>query len=133
MPRFDVGDVPVGPIEFQGEAAWAFIERDALASAAGIPGDLWGYYLQMNYHFMPQWLQENASAIFLPRSTFTAVARFDQIDLDGNRRRRLTFGLNFRPVESAALKLSYQFNDGGGSAPLSADDDALVLSITSYF
>ena len=55
------------------------------------------------------------------------------VNLDGYVQRRSTIGLNYRPVESAAFKIDYQFNRGTGSAPNSADDDAFVASLTSYF
>ena len=81
---------------------------------------------------MPQ-KNENLGAIFMPGSVLTFVTRFGAVDLDGARRRRLTLGLNFRPIESAAFKLDYQFNRGTGAAPRSAEDDAFLVSITSYF
>lgn len=133
FPQFQVGDVPVGPLEIQGEGAYAFIERDDFARTSGIPGDLWGYYVQTNYHFMPDCFIEDLPLVFWPESTFTFVTRWDQVDLDGNRMRRLTVGLNFRPIESTVFKFDYQFNQGKGTAPASADDDAFVFSISSYF
>ncbi|MEM7231379.1 MAG: hypothetical protein AAF517_04360, partial [Planctomycetota bacterium] len=47
VPEFKLGDFPVGPVEFQGEAGYGAIERDALAGAADLPSKLWGYYVQM--------------------------------------------------------------------------------------
>ncbi|MCZ6793437.1 MAG: hypothetical protein O7J95_07470 [Planctomycetota bacterium] len=132
IPRFDVGEFPVGPVEIQGEGAFSFVERDSFARASGVAGDLWGYYVQVNYHFMPRWLADNVP-LFFHGSTFTLVGRWDQVDLDSNRQRRLTIGLNYRPIESAAFKIDYQFNRGTGTAPASKDDDALVISLTSYF
>ena len=133
VPQFELADIPVGPVEFQGEAAHAFVERDSLARTSGVPSDIWGYYAQMNYHFMPQVLTEQLGAIFLPGSVLTFVTRFGAVDLDGSRRRRLTLGLNFRPIESTAFKLDYQFNRATGAAPRTAEDDAFLASITSYF
>lgn len=133
IPEFRVSEVPVGPIEVIGEGAINFVERDSFARASGVADDMWGYYLQSNYHFMPDWLIRNAGAIFFPGSTFTAVYRWDQIDLDGNKQRRSTVGMNYRPIESMVFKCDYQFNQGKGSAPDSSDNDAVVLSLTSYF
>ncbi len=133
LPQFDVCEVPVGPIELLAEGAYSWVERDSFARASGVADDLWGYYAQMNYHFMPAWLVENVPALFLADSTFTFVVRWGQVDLDAHRQRRLTTGLNYRPVESAAIKIDYQFNHGTGKAPASADDDAVVISLTSYF
>ncbi len=133
VPQFTLGEVPVGPIEIQGEAAYAWIERNSFARSSGVAGDMWGYYLQTGYHFMPKWLQKNAPALFWTQSTFTLVGRWDQVDLDGNKLRRWTVGLNYRPIESTVFKIDYQFNQGKGSAPDDSDDDALVISLASYF
>jgi len=133
IPQFRVADVPVGPIEVLGEAAYDFIERDDLARASGIPGDLWGYYGQVNYHFMPSFLTDNLPELFLPESTFTLVGRWDHVDLDEARRYRVTTGLNFRPIESTVFKFDYQMNWGSGTAPETTDDDAFVFSLASYF
>jgi hypothetical protein len=133
VPQFEIGQFPVGPIEILGEGAYAFVERDRFARASGVADDLWGYYAQVNYHFMPPWLVANLPLLFSQQSTFTLVGRWGHVDLDGNRRRRVTVGLNFRPVESTVIKLDYQFNQGTGSAPESADDDAFLVSIASYF
>lgn len=134
IPEFTVADrYPVGPIELQAEAAHAFVERDNFAKAQGVADDLSGYYAQVNYHFMPAYLTESVPLLFPDDSTFTAVYRWGHVNLDGYVQRRSTIGLNYRPVESAAFKIDYQFNRGTGSAPNSADDDAFVASLTSYF
>ena len=81
----------------------------------------------------PKWLQKNAPLAFWTQSTFTLVGRWEQVDLDGNKLRRWTVGLNYRPIESTVFKFDYQFNQGKGSAPDDTDNDALVISIASYF
>ena len=133
IPQFDLGQLPVGPIELQGEGAVSWIERDSFARSSGVPDDLWGYYVQANYHFLPRCLVDRVPVLFSDESTFTLVGRWGQIDLDGNKQHRATVGLNFRPIESTVIKFDYQFNQGTGSAPSSADDDAAVVSISSYF
>lgn len=81
-----------------------------------------GYYIQANYHFMPEFLKRLAPGHFTDASTFTAVVRWETVDTDtdgrtrtatgGDQRdlERLTLGLNFRPIEDTVLKLSYMFN-----------------------
>ena len=133
IPQFEVVDIPVGPIEIQGEGAYAWIERNTFARMSGVPGDLWGYYVQANYHFMPQCLIDWCPILFFPEGTFTFVVRWDQVNLDGSRMKRTTFGLNYRPVESTVFKLDFQYNNGTGNADPSADDDAIVFSIASFF
>lgn len=82
-----------------------------------------GYYVQGNYHFMPEFLKKWAPSHFTDASTFTAVVRWEHVDTDtdnrtiignafGNRREleRLTLGINFRPIEDTVFKFDWQFN-----------------------
>jgi len=134
--QFQPGGVPVGPIEVLGEGAYADIERNTFARGLGVPGDFWGYYAQVNYHFLPEYFLPRGTRLttaLFPDSIFTLVGQWNHVNLDGNRRYRWTVGLNFRPVESTVLKLDYQFNHGTGKAPESADRDAFLISLASYF
>lgn len=142
-----------GPFEVIGESAWARID----ASGAGTPltpTGMQGYYIQGNYHFMPEFLKKWAPRHFSDASTFTAVVRWDRVDTDtdnrtltataGNTRelQRLTLGLNFRPVEDFVFKVDYQFNTQlntnyvstsvAGEAGL-INGNGLVLSVATYF
>ncbi|MEE8143688.1 MAG: hypothetical protein V3T77_11350 [Planctomycetota bacterium] len=121
----------LGGLEILGEFARAEISRNTLARASGVPGDMWGIYAQVNYHFMPGLLPEKLPEVFGDDSTFTGVVRLGHTDLDGVRSERLTLGLNFRPIESTVFKVSYQFNfdewDHGDA------NDAFLFSIASYF
>jgi len=137
-----------GPFELLGEYAFADIERNASihahnsvaaasnTSTSRIPGFLEGYYLQGNYHFMPPILKKWFPNHFKEESTFTAVARWEQVDLNGDEvslvgeRDRLTLGLNFRPIEDTVLKLDYQFNSGDQAAD---DRDRVFVSAATYF
>ncbi len=127
-----------GPFELIGEMGFADIDLSSTLQASNtagtsdIPEDLFGYYVQGNYHFMPEFLQDSTPSIFREESTFTAVVRYGHIDLDGTTGEtdRLTIGLNFRPVERAVFKLDYQFNDGDRA---SADANELIFSFASYF
>lgn len=123
-----------GPWELIGEAAWARITDNCGLGAVGAqcgPSGMFGYYIQGNYHFMPEFLKRLAPNHFTDASTFTAVVRWEQVDTDttnitkqycpvvssvcsspGNPRdlQRLTIGLNFRPIEDTVFKLDYQWN-----------------------
>jgi hypothetical protein len=122
-----------GPFELLGEGAYAAIDNDsALATSLGVPGDMYGYYLQGNYHFMPSALRRWAPKIFTDESTFTAVTRFDGVNLDGNRTQRYTLGLNFRPTEDTVFKSDFQWNQESGLQD-SFDDNAFIFSLASYF
>lgn len=121
-----------GPWELIGESHWVRISGNANGPNVG-PSGMSGYYVQTNYHFMPEFLKNLAPSHFSDASTFTAVVRWEQIDTDttdltrnaclagispaascpGNARelQRLTIGLNFRPIEDTVFKIDYQWNN----------------------
>jgi Phosphate-selective porin O and P len=115
-----------GPFEIIGESAWSRISNNDGGGTGGTgtigPAGMQGYYIQGNYHFMPEFLKKLAPTHFTEASTFTAVVRWEQVDTDtddrtktlafGNRREleRLTLGLNFRPIEDTVFKFDWQFN-----------------------
>ena len=106
-----------GPFEVIGESAWTRISNNGTG-----PAGMHGYYVQGNYHFMPEFLKRLAPSHFTEASTFTAVVRWERVDTDtdnrtlalaqGNRREleRLTLGINFRPIEDTVFKFDWQFN-----------------------
>ena len=122
------------PLEIIGEIASAEIERNALARTSGIPSDIWGAYAQINYHFMFDCLTEGQylSKVFTENSTFTAVTRIDHVELGSNQMERITFGVNFRPIEDTVLKFDYQLNFNNWNRA-SIKDDAFVFSVATYF
>ena len=95
-----------------------------------------GFYVQGNYHFMPQFLRTWAPRHFTEASTFTAVLRWDDVNTNDERSdtamQRLTVGLNFRPVQDAVFKFDYQFNyeDGKNNR---IRNDGLIVSVATYF
>jgi hypothetical protein len=154
-----------GPFELIGEAAWSYARGNSRAipgntmpqgfapgslmtgvntlnPAAFPPQRMQGFYIQGNYHFMPAILTKLSPKRFGEGSTFTAVIRWDQVDLNQDntgpsmgRQQQISFGLNYRPVEDAVFKISYQylpetFNVNSGQQ---IHDQALVLSVASYF
>ncbi|MEP9410072.1 MAG: hypothetical protein HRF42_01475 [Candidatus Brocadia sp.] len=130
-----------GPFEFVGEGAYAFIETDSFAEAAGITDDMWGYYLEARYHFMPSFLKDWNSRIFTENSTFTGVLRWEQVQTAGRDdnfervhwlRNRLTPGLNYRYTEDTVFKLDYQINMEEKDMP-SLANNAFLFSVATYF
>lgn len=121
-----------GPFELIGESAWSRISNNNNGTA-NAPAGMQGYYIQGNYHFMPEFLKKWAPSHFTDASTFTAVIRWEHVDTDtddrtrfapggGNRREleRLTLGINFRPIEDTVFKFDWQFNtqkDATGLVP----------------
>ena len=152
-----------GPFELIGEAAWAYsrgnsraIPGSTFGTAPGTlltglntfnplaapPQRMHGFYLQGNYHFMPAFLTKLSPKRFGEGSTFTAVIRYDLVNLNRDNRgenqgelEQISFGLNYRPVEDAVFKISYQylpksFNPNSGQR---IHDGALVISAATYF
>lgn len=124
-----------GKLELLGEAVLAlvdegFVEGFSEASSANtrdaVPETMVGFYLQGNYHFtipglwdaMPPWLAD---------STFTGVVRYEGKDTNtavgsvAGDQRRLTLGVNYRPIEAYVLKTDFQLDtfgvDGVRNAP----------------
>lgn len=153
-----------GPFELIGEAAWAHARNNTRAipgstfqgiapgsiltgvgtlNPLGTPPErLQGFYVQGNYHFMPSFLTKFSPKRFGEGSTFTGVIRYDRVNLNlGNKGEnsgeleQISFGLNYRPVEDAVFKISYQylpksFNPNNGQR---VHDSALVISAATYF
>jgi hypothetical protein len=149
-----------GPWELIGEAAWSRITgNQGTALTAQGPDGMAGYYIQANYHFMPEFLKRLAPSHFSDASTFTAVVRWETVDTDtGNKSRlsngaisdqrdleRLTLGLNFRPIEDTVLKLSYMFNtqkntsvtnfvnNPAGNITTRIDGNGFLAMLATYF
>ncbi|RMH06811.1 MAG: hypothetical protein D6704_06345, partial [Nitrospirae bacterium] len=146
-----------GPFELIGEAAWSYARDNHLNDCGSTKGPfvacprrMFGYYIQGNFHFLPPILTRLAPTFFRPEiSTFTAVLRWEQLDLnkdfDGNtiskgngaEKERLTVGLNFRPTEDTVFKLDFQYSPkaigsfAGVTAPV--HDTAFVASWATYF
>ena len=150
-----------GPFEIIGEAAWAYARGNSRAipgsaqpvgtflqnvntlnPLSGPPQRMQGFYIQGNYHFMPSFLTALSPKRFGEGSTFTAVIRYDLVNLNLDNRgesagqlEQISFGLNYRPVEDAVFKVSYQYMPKAFN-PNSRErihDGALVISAATYF
>jgi hypothetical protein len=132
-----------GAFELVGEFAHASIERDGKAgdgtsNSLKYNGDMWGYYAEGRYHFMPQILKDHAPTFFRDDSTFTAVFRVGALDInqpkgmDDLRMTRLTPGLNFRYTEDTVFKAEYQINWENGEAS-ETSNNTLHFSVATYF
>ncbi|MCF6148044.1 MAG: DUF5320 domain-containing protein [Candidatus Kuenenia sp.] len=130
-----------GAFEFLGEGAYAFIETDDFAKDSGITDDMWGYYFEARYHFMPSFLKSISPQLFSENSTFTAALRWDQVQTAGRDddfekvhwlRSRITPGLNYRYTEDTVFKLDYQINMENKDMPDEANN-AFLFSVATYF
>ncbi len=99
--------------EFKGEFATFHIRNTST------PSRLYGYYLQMNYHFWPSWLDESFLGKPFNHPTLTFVGRYDHAKISTTAKTgdltedRFTIGLNYRPIEKYVIKTEYQINNGG--------------------
>jgi hypothetical protein len=157
-----------GPFEVIGEAAWVYIQDNSRAvnnntiasppgpfaggqlltgiggnSGLGTPPQrMFGYYIQGNYHFMPDVLTRWAPKRFGEGSTFTAVVRWDQVNTNQDNPgglgdlQRLTLGLNYRPIEDTVFKFGYFFDMKATNHPagdVRMHDNGVVLMAATYF
>jgi hypothetical protein len=152
-----------GPFEIIGEAAWAYARNNSRAIPGntigfqpgtimtGIPNNSGvgtppqrssGFYVQGNYHFMPAFLTKLSPKRFGEGSTFTAVMRYDRVNtnLDNTAGgfgdlEQVSFGLNYRPIEDAVFKISYQYQPMAFNPNTNQriHDSALVISAATYF
>jgi hypothetical protein len=154
-----------GPFEIIGEAAWAYARGNSRAipgttapvivapgtlltgintlNPLGLPPQrLFGFYIQGNYHFMPAFLTKLSPKRFGEGSTFTAVIRWDDVNMNldntgqsSGRLQQISFGLNYRPVEDTVFKISYQYlpQSFNGNTGQPIHDQALVISAATYF
>lgn len=161
------GALQRGPFELMGEAAWAnadgagaavveegveVFESDFDDSARRrvltdskinyvVPENMFGYYVQLNYHFMPEGLTRALPSYFGQDSTFTGIIRWGQADtntdsaFNKNDEERLTLGINFRPIEDSVLKLAYTWNKKGPTSlgGASTDHNGFQFNLSSYF
>lgn len=151
-----------GPFEIIGEAAWAYARGNSRAipgntigfapgslltglggnSLGTAPQRMDGFYIQGNYHFMPEWLTKLSPRRFGPGSTFTAVFRYDRVNTNKDNGtggfgelEQYSFGVNYRPIEDAVIKASYQYQPKAFD-PNSASrihNSAFVVSVATYF
>lgn len=118
-----------GPFELMGE--YARVNADVPATAL-VSGEQSGLYVQGNAHF------GHGLVPGFRNSVFTGVVRYDLVDydseIDGDAQRRLTLGLNWRPVEETVFKFDYLIDS---SAVREGDwantERAFEFSIATYF
>ncbi|GAX61724.1 hypothetical protein SCALIN_C27_0119 [Candidatus Scalindua japonica] len=134
-----------GAFEFVGEYAHSSIERDGKHfdgrdNSNVYNGDMWGFYAEPRYHFMPQFLKDHAPTFFTENSTFTAVCRIGHLDINNptpgsadRRQTRLTPGFNFRYTEDTVFKAEYQFNWENDRTRSETSNNSLVFSVATYF
>lgn len=133
-------DFQRGPFQLLGEGAIVSADTDhsesSLAADAQhtIRGESQaGFYAQGNYHFGFGLVRR------YPESVFTGIVRAEWVDYDrdvnGDDEQALTFGLNFRPVESTVVKIdhSWGWTRGAGAETWSTPNKLFSASLATYF
>lgn len=97
-----------GPMEFTGE--YINIDKDQQAPG-GLKGASGGN-IEAAYHFFPDLLRSSFIARGFDNPTFTALARYEQLNYDTPGSTNLdesytSVGFNYRPIEQVAFKFSY--------------------------
>jgi hypothetical protein len=134
-----------GPVELLGEYGWTSADvpdsLQAIAATAtrpdGTPRSVAesqsGFYAQANLHFAGgAWKR-------FPDSIWTAAVRYDLVDFDadltGDDTRRVTAGINFRPVEDAAFKwdVGWQWSRGETVTDWGDSQRFGTFSLATYF
>jgi hypothetical protein len=121
-------DVRAAPFHLAGEWARAWVDVPPAFPAAESQQ---GFYVEASAVFL------EGAAPNLPQSRFTGVVRADVVDFDrdraGDDRRRLTLGVNFRPVGETVFKLDYQRGRERDAFENTTNEAALLFSVASYF
>ncbi len=132
-----------GPFEFLGEYAFFDLEHGGVESdgATLAPEDLSGIYVQTNYHFWFNFLNNTFLGRRFGNPTFTSSLRYDKVRIDddgdigtgANKEERWTIGLNYRPVETWVFKMDYQINSGKNETLERGDNDGVTFSVSAAF
>ncbi|MEX5215353.1 MAG: OprO/OprP family phosphate-selective porin [Nitrospiraceae bacterium] len=145
-----------GPFEVIGEAHWTYAQGNSqnlngtpctnpptfgVAPGHFCPQRMEGYYIQGNYHFLPQWMTRLAPSFFRPEiSTLTAMVRWEQVNTNKDQPdglgdlQRLTLGVNYRPTEDTVFKFDFQYSpEAVNRYNQRIHDTAVLLSAATYF
>jgi hypothetical protein len=122
------GELRADRFRLAGEWARAWIDVPAAFPAAESQQ---GFYAELSAPLL------EGAVPNLPESRFTAAVRVDVVDFDldttGDDRRRLTLGLNFRPIGETVFKLDWQRERERDPFENVAEKAALLFSAASYF
>ncbi|MDP6686035.1 MAG: hypothetical protein QGI05_03685, partial [Candidatus Omnitrophota bacterium] len=128
-----------GPVEIVGEAAHFKVDANSIDTVSNF---FTGYYIQGNYRFWPEFLNNTFLGRDFEDPTLTLVARHGWVTIDDddsdadtidNEEERFTFGFNYRPVESWVMKFEYQWNNTDGETLQRGSNDGFIASVAMGF
>lgn len=123
-----------GPFELVGEGAYIDIERDnrIKTTQTTVPPNMFGYYIEPRFHFMPEFIRNLGPNFFKEDSTFTLVGRWGQVDTGFDKRQgRGTVGVNFRYTEDTVFKVDYEWDLEHRRTDEA--DNTFVFGVATYF
>ncbi len=132
-------DLSIWVVDAEATLAGLALLGEVATAAVGVPASLQGIYasrqrglfLQAVRPFGRGWVKT------MPDSYFSLGARLDIVDFDadvaGDLTQRATVGLNFRPIEDAALKLDYVRGRTRDRFNNPSDHAGIFFSIATYF
>jgi hypothetical protein len=131
-----------GPFTFLFEGARADLDtgrsnRVVDGVRVPVPTQMEGFYAQIYYSFWFSFLNNT----FLARDdpSFNLALRYDEIDTDddittaGGDRKRIVFGVNFRPLPETVLKFEWLFDVDDRDNPANLPESGFVIEFSSYF
>ena len=119
-----------GPFEVLAEYA-----QISLDEIEGVPTAMNGYFAELRYHIMPDFLKNLLFSAGFERPVFTLFARYGAVDLDTsvedkNDKTQTTIGVNYRPMETTVFKLEYEMN---GEKKDETKNNAIIGSVAVGF
>ncbi len=102
------------------------IDRDAAAIAGGVPETLGATSLEISKRMFPDFV----TRLWGEDSSCALTIRWEEEDLSGPVKNRMTYGFNMRPTDETVLKFDYEQESVDGSE----DPDAtFIVSAATYF
>jgi len=119
-----------GPTEVLAE--WA---QNTLDISAGVPAKMWGYYVEIRHHLAGDWLKKSFLGSGFDHPVITLFTRFGAVDTDSSvitskDITQITFGFNYRPMETVVYKFEYELNKENAG---SVDDNTFIASVAVGF
>lgn len=138
IPMPEAGGWIPGPLELRIEASRFTL--DETLNGAGVEAPHWGKgaFAQLSFHFFPPFLKESFLGLGFEKPTFTLVLLWDAVEIHApdaphdNHQRRLSYGLNFRPIEQVAFKFDYVDEDSDEIFG-NTEKDGFALSVAVGF
>ena len=132
-----------GPLELVGEYAHFDVDEPdfTTGSVTDVPKTYDGYYIQANYHFWPEFLNNTFLGRGFEDPTFTLVNQYGWAKIDDdadatagdNEETRYTLGLNYRPLASWVFKMEYQWNQTDQEALERGNNNGFLWSMAMGF